>query len=209
MEQDGHDGLAATDRVHRVLGLPSTRGDAIGRPRRDVGLDVVGLQAHAELLAQRGIGEELDVRDADGAVGEVAVCGEDVEGESRPGPQLGHGLAQPVPRGSDQGARLRGRRRPTLLDHRRQLLVVIADIAAGGRELAHEGVVPRRAAEEVAADDAEPVLHLPHPPRAPHVGVHVVAQHEDAIVGARRPSGHEVREGRQRHRAVPAIQRAA
>jgi len=155
------------------------------------------------------VGEELDVRDADRPVGEVAMRGKHVERKPAARTQLGQPCAQPLARDADQRTRLRGGGRAPLLDHVGQLLVVIADVVARGGQLADEADVPRAAAEEVAADDAEALFDAPHPARTRHVGVDVVTHQQDAIAGCRRLRHGALREAEERHRLVAALERGA
>jgi hypothetical protein len=114
-------------------------------------------------------------------VGEIAVGREHVERHGALRAQLRQGGAQPLAGRPDQLPRLAGGRGAPLLDERRQLLVVVADLVAVGDELAHEGHIPGRAAEEVGPDDAELALDLPDSPGPRDVGVDVVAQQQHAL----------------------------
>ena len=55
MKEDGHGRLAAENRVHRVLGPPSARGDAVGGPGRDVRLEAYDVEADVSARSSDGI----------------------------------------------------------------------------------------------------------------------------------------------------------
>jgi hypothetical protein len=136
------------------------------------------------------------------------VRGEQVDGEAAVGAQLRQRAAQPLARGLDQRARLAGLARAALLDERRQLLVVVAHVAALGVQRPHEGCIPRRAAEEVGPDGAELALDRAHAARARHVGVDVVADEQHAPARGRRAVGDAGGECGERRRLVAGVERS-
>jgi hypothetical protein len=163
---------------------------------------VVGLQVDVRLGPELRVGQDLGVGDVEPSIGEVPVRRDHPHRQLRLKAKPVEVAAERLARVRDDGNGLLAGPRAPGLGEGRQLLVVVARLAARVRDRPSKADVQRREPEEVRTLDVERPFDPPHLSARRRIRVDVMAEQQVAGRGIELPAGREAPEPLERGEAV-------